>query len=171
MNALPSMSRYGLAVLLISIFSGCATTDYGCKGMPDEPSCLSTTQAYQVTNSAITEVPPENNPSSETTSSAALAPPLQQPVPKIEDPTPIRTPSQVMRIWIAPWEDTDGDLMVSNYVYTELEPRRWMIGKAAPTASSSLIPLQVEQRPPEKRPTVDANDDDSPSSRLGKPLP
>jgi conjugal transfer pilus assembly protein TraV len=77
-------------------------------------------------------------------------PPQRQPVPKIDDPTPIRTPAQVMRIWIAPWEDSDGDLMVSNYVYTELEPRRWMIGKSAPTLSPSLIPLQVEQRPPEK---------------------
>ena len=77
-------------------------------------------------------------------------PPQQQPVPKIDDPTPIRTPAQVMRIWIAPWEDSDGDLMVSNYVFTELEPRRWMIGKSAPTLSPSLIPLQIEQRPPEK---------------------
>ncbi|WNB74059.1 TraV family lipoprotein [Methylomonas koyamae] len=166
-----AISCYGTSVLLITIASGCATTEYGCKGMPDEPSCLSTTQAYQVTNTAITEAPPENNPSSESTSTPALVPPLQQPVPKIEDPTPIRTPSQVMRIWIAPWEDADGDLMVSNYVYTELEPRRWMIGKAAPTASSSLIPLQIEQRPPEKRPTVDVSDEDTPSTRLGNKLP
>lgn len=171
MKSMHPIPLYFICTLLMVLTSGCATTEYGCKGMPDEPSCLSTTQAYQVTNTAITEAPLENSQSSASISSPTLAPPLQQPVPKIEDPTPIRTPSQVMRIWIAPWEDADGDLMVSNYVYTELEPRRWMIGKAAPTASSSLIPLQVEQRPPEKRPTVDANDDDSPSSRLGKPLP
>jgi len=161
---------YFISALLIVLTTGCAT-DYGCKGMPDEPSCLSTTQAYQVTNTAIKEAPPETSQESEPMSKPALAPPLQQPVPKIEDPTPIRTPSQVMRIWIAPWEDAEGDLMVSNYVYTELEPRHWMIGKAAPTAHSSLIPLQVEQRLPEKRPTIDASDDDNPSSRLGKPLP
>jgi conjugal transfer pilus assembly protein TraV len=160
-----------ISLLLMELTTGCATTEYGCKGMPDEPSCLSTTQAYQVTNTAITEAPPQNNPSSESTSTPALVPPLQQPVPKIEDPTPIRTPSQVMRIWIAPWEDADGDLMVSNYVYTELEPRRWMIGKAAPTASASLIPLQVEQRPPDKRSSIDTAEDESPVNRIGKPLP
>ncbi len=171
MKVIYSLFRYGINVLLITIATGFATTDYGCKGMPDEPSCLSTTQAYQVTNTAITEAPAENSPSSESPSTPAIVPPLQQPVPKIEDPTPIRTPSQVMRIWIAPWEDADGDLMVSNYVYTELEPRRWMVGKAAPTSSTSLIPLQVEQRPPEKRPTVDATDEDSPSTRLGNKLP
>ncbi|WP_427551087.1 TraV family lipoprotein [Methylomonas sp. MS20] len=171
MKVIYSLFRYGINVLLITIATGCATTDYGCKGMPDEPSCLSTTQAYQVTNTAITEAPPENNPSWETTSTPAIVPPLQQPMPKIEDPTPIRTPSQVMRIWIAPWEDADGDLMVSNYVYTELEPRRWMIGKAASTASSSLIPLQVEQRPPERRANVDTGDDERPVNGLSKSLP
>jgi conjugal transfer pilus assembly protein TraV len=46
-----------------------------------------------------------------------------------------------------------------------------MIGKAASTASSSLIPLQVEQRPPEKRPSIDANDDDGPATRLDHKLP
>ncbi|WP_445369504.1 TraV family lipoprotein [Methylomonas sp. BW4-1] len=172
MKRIHQFSRYGLSILLITTITiGCATTEYGCKGMPDDPSCLSTTQAYQVTNTAITEAPADNSPSSESPSTPALVPPLQQPVPKIEDPTPIRTPSQVMRIWIAPWEDTEGDLMVSNYVYTELEPRRWMIGKAAPTASASLIPLQVEQRPPEKRSSVDIAEDESPVNRLGKPLP
>jgi len=160
-----------IGLLLMVLTTGCATTDYGCKGMPDEPSCLSTTQAYQVTNTALPEAPPENSQKSEPISKPALATPLQQLVPKIEDPTPIRTPSQVMRIWIAPWEDAEGDLMVSNYVYTELEPRRWMIGKAAPTTNSSLIPLQIEQRPSEKRPTVDTPEDDNPENRLGKQLP
>ena len=170
MKAIRALSRYGISVLLITITAGCAT-EYGCKGMPDEPSCLSTTQAYQVTNTALPETPAENSQGSESVSKPTLVPPLQQPVPKIEDPTPIRTPSQVMRIWIAPWEDADGDLMVSNYVYTDLEPRRWMIGKAAPTANVSLIPLQVEQRPPEKRPSVEANDDDGPTPRLDHKLP
>ncbi|WKJ92204.1 TraV family lipoprotein [Methylomonas montana] len=170
MKRFHQFSIYSLSVLLIAITTGCAT-DYGCKGMPDEPSCLSTTQAYQVTNTALPEAPPENSQELESASTPALAPPLQQPVPKIEDPTPIRTPSQVMRIWIAPWEDAEGDLMVSNYVYTELEPRRWMIGKAAPTASASLIPLQVEQRPAEKRSSVDTADDESQVNRLGNKLP
>jgi conjugal transfer pilus assembly protein TraV len=139
----------GLTVLL-SV--GCAT-QYGCKGMPDDPKCLSTTEAYQVTDKALPETSKSENPKSEAVKAEAIAPfprHARQPVPKIDDPTPIRTPAQVMRIWIAPWEDSDGDLMVSGYVYTELEPRRWMIGKSAPTASPSLIPLQIEQRPSER---------------------
>jgi conjugal transfer pilus assembly protein TraV len=137
-------------VVLLS--TGCAT-QYGCKGMPDDPQCLSTTEAYQVTDKALPEPPkPEPTKIAAVKADAATGFPrhARQPVPKIDDPTPIRTPAQVMRIWIAPWEDSDGDLMVSGYVYTELEPRRWMIGKSAPTVSPSLIPLQIEQRPPER---------------------
>lgn len=86
MKAILAISRYGISVLLITITAGCAT-EYGCKGMPDEPSCLSTTQAYQVTNTALPETPAENSQGSESVSKPTLVPPLQQPVPKIEDPT------------------------------------------------------------------------------------
>jgi conjugal transfer pilus assembly protein TraV len=141
--------------LIVFLSVGCAT-QYGCKGMPDDPKCLSTTEAYQVTDKALPEPSKPETQKIEAVKAVkvgAIAPfprHARQPVPKIEDPTPIRTPAQVMRIWIAPWEDSDGDLMVSGYVYTELEPRRWMIGKSAPTVSTSLIPLQIEQRPPER---------------------
>jgi len=138
-------------VVFLSV--GCAT-QYGCKGMPDDPQCLSTTEAYQVTDKALPEPPKPETHKIEAVkagTAASLTRHTRQPVPKIDDPTPIRTPAQVMRIWIAPWEDSDGDLMVSGYVYTELEPRRWMIGKSAPTVSPSLIPLQIEQRPLERQ--------------------
>ncbi|WP_347987618.1 type IV conjugative transfer system lipoprotein TraV [Methylomonas sp. AM2-LC] len=163
---------YRIPVVLISILaSGCATTEYGCKGMPEDPKCLSTTEAYQLSDKALpdpTKTSEVNvagvNAQTDSAASLSSLPPtpiLQQPVPKIDDPTPIRTPAQVMRIWIAPWEDAEGDLMVSNYVYTEIEPRRWMIGKSAPTISPSLVPLQVEQRPPEKARDLDNSQTDT----------
>lgn len=46
-------------------------------------------------------------------------------------PVPVRTPAEVMRIWIAPWESDDGDLMTPGYLYTEIEPRRWVMGQPA----------------------------------------
>jgi conjugal transfer pilus assembly protein TraV len=142
-----------LFLVLVALLSAGCATQYGCKGMPDDPQCLSTTEAYQVTDKALPEPSkPEASKIEAVKAGGAVSLPRhsRQPVPKIDDPTPIRTPAQVMRIWIAPWEDSDGDLMVSGYVYTELEPRRWMIGKSAPTVSPSLIPLQIEQRPPER---------------------
>ena len=163
---------YRILVVLIGILaSGCATTEYGCKGMPEDPKCLSTTEAYQLSDKALPDPMKMNEvnaagvnaqtDSASSLSSLPLTPILQQPVPKLDDPTPIRTPAQVMRIWIAPWEDAEGDLMVSNYVYTEIEPRRWMIGKSAPTISPSLVPLQVEQRPSEKARDLDNSQADT----------
>lgn len=136
-------------VSLIAILStGCAT-QYGCKGQPNDPVCLSTTEAYQVSDKPLAAPSKTDTHESPPLADAPSAEPTAH--PKIDDPTPIRTPSRVMRVWIAPWEDAEGDLMVSNYVYTELEPRRWMIGKSAPTVSPSLIPLQIEHRQTEPR--------------------
>lgn len=70
--------------------------------------------------------------------------------PRLPDrPVPIRTPAHVMRIWVAPWENTSGDLITTGYVYTEIEPRRWVIGNAETNSNPVLRPLQsVEKNQP-----------------------
>lgn len=66
--------------------------------------------------------------------------------PRLPDrPVPIRTPAHVMRIWFAPWEDTNGDLNTTGYMYTEVEERRWVIGKGDFDSQSTLRPLQTIQ--------------------------
>ena len=77
--------------------------------------------------------------------------------------TPIRTQTEVLRIWIAPYQDIDGDLIDQSYTYVTLNEGRWLIehnqaqiiqefqpaslipmGKAvapkAPASTSSAIP-------------------------------
>jgi hypothetical protein len=64
-----------------------------------------------------------------------------------EDPLARRLPAKVMRIWIAPWEDSRGDLHAPGYLYTEIEPRRWTVGGPAEPERVTLIrPLQMERR-------------------------
>lgn len=58
-----------------------------------------------------------------------------------ERPVPIRTPSQVMRIWVAPFVDEAGDFHAPGFVYTEIEPRRWVLAKEHETASNVFEPL------------------------------
>lgn len=66
--------------------------------------------------------------------------------PQLPDkPVPIRTPAQVMRIWVAPWEDVNGDLITTGFVYTEIEPRRWVITKTEGKGQVMLRPLQQVQ--------------------------
>jgi conjugal transfer pilus assembly protein TraV len=63
------------------------------------------------------------------------------------DAAALRTPAQVLRVWVAPWEDAHGDLHGAAYVYTEVEGRRWLLGEPAPRTTSPLLtPLQVERR-------------------------
>jgi len=136
-----------LSVMLALV--GCASTDYGCKGMPNEPACMSAVDAYKATdksNTTIRSSKGEHAKGEESSVSVSNAEPTRLvPAPKIDDPTPIRTPSKVMRVWIAPWEDSDGDLNLSGYVYTEIEPRRWMVDKA-PTQPQALTQFQVKHR-------------------------
>ena len=68
-------------------------------------------------------------------------------LPRPEGPVPLRLPAQVMRVWIAPWEDSRGDLHAPGYLYTEIEPRRWSLGAPAEPERDTLIrPLQIERR-------------------------
>ena len=53
---------------------------------------------------------------------------------------PIRTPAQVMRIWIAPWIDSKDDLHYPSYLFTEVQPRRWSFGKTEFAGKGMVVP-------------------------------
>lgn len=68
--------------------------------------------------------------------------------PRLPDkPVPIRTPAVVMRIWIAPWVDDNDDLIAPGYVYTEIEPRKWIYSTTANAVDNSKFePLRMTKR-------------------------
>lgn len=41
--------------------------------------------------------------------------------------TPLRTPARILRIWLAPFEDTDMDLHDQKYVYVTIHTGRWVL--------------------------------------------
>ena len=61
-------------------------------------------------------------------------------------PIPIRTPSVVMRILVLPWQDSAGALNVSGYIYTEIEPRRWVIGDEGVNAQENSLTIHSSIR-------------------------
>lgn len=141
-----------LALIPLAILQGCATS-YGCKGHPNDPICQSAMEAYKATEGSKTLNPTAAPKAEAQTVPLAAAPSVQkfsggstEIAPRMDDPTAIRTAPKVLRIWIAPWEDADGDLQAPSYVFTELEPRRWVIGKPNLTSSPRLTPLQVASR-------------------------
>ena len=147
---------------LLLLLGGCATsgkTDFECPATAGG-ACMSANAIYQATNNADAVNAPQPTQDGEQGADHQFAGQERVvevvggpvPTPTIRDPTPIREPARVMRIWIAPWEDLRGNLMVSNYVYTEVETRRWSIGGTAmDNSAAALHPLQVEQRNPPER--------------------
>ncbi|EOC0012247.1 type IV conjugative transfer system lipoprotein TraV [Cronobacter turicensis] len=146
--------------------SGCSSlvggsSEYGCKGMPDSVTCMSVGDVYQLTDgdnykANISEVSRKQiagedvNVKTTAASGNGTGPSVSRgapyvPVPQPSaNPQPIRTPSQVMRVLVDPYESADGDLNVPGYVYTEIEPRRWEVGATRASAVQPVIrPMQA----------------------------
>lgn len=183
-----SMKRAFLAligVVCITALTGCGSlvggsSEYGCKGMPDSVTCMGVTDVYQLTDGdnykqRVSEVSQQQmegkdaDVKQQTAGGNGLRPMISSgapyvPVPQpTANPQPIRTPSQVMRVLVDPYESADGDLNVPGYVYTEIEPRRWEVGASrASTVQPIIRPLQtsVSTQPVAEQPaakTVSSN--------------
>lgn len=156
------MHRYVSALSLVPLLlGGCTAGSFGCKGFPNSPICKSAVQAYKATDVANPKYPMDAEGSDTSPLAAAPSVPETQGVtstlsPKVQDPSAVRTPPKVLRIWIAPWEDSDGDLQAPSYVFTELEPRRWIIGNPSGPSVPTLKPLQVAARKSAQTPNPDA---------------
>jgi|JI10StandDraft_1071094.scaffolds.fasta_scaffold169168_2 conjugal transfer pilus assembly protein TraV len=100
---------------------------------------------------------------------SALPLPLHLPIAQSASPNlplPVLEPAKVMRIWIAPWEDSKKDLHWPSYLFTEIQPRKWSFGKAEFTGSRPVIPhLMVT---PSAQPTLH---DRPESGRVGSVQP
>lgn len=152
--------------------TGCASwvnvgeSDFKCGGKESNEECKSAREVYELThNGEVPDLSPPEEKSKrvsrfsddtelkveEKEETKLSETPEKDPVvdnfvaPRLPDrPVPIRTPAHVMRIWVAPWEDTNGDLITNGYVYTEIEPRRWVIGKPEGRHGDPILrPLQT----------------------------
>ena len=61
---------------------------------------------------------------------------------------PVRTPATVMRVWFAPWVDRKDDLHLGQYVFTEIEPRKWSLGAKEFMGSGVAVPTKQFQNIP-----------------------
>jgi len=137
-------ARRLLAVVLsaVAALSGCASTmsglggerSYACKA-PVGTQCTSVSGVYA--NSihgpvAASVLPkpaktPERAPSAPAGAfGSATAAAFSTPA------TPIRSQPRVLRLWIAPWEDADGDLHEASVVHVLVDTGRWLIERVVP---------------------------------------
>lgn len=125
-----------------TLLGGCASTmsglggegSYACKA-PVGSQCTSVSGVYA---NSIHGQPPASalpKPANEPTSTAAAAtvasastaaPGLGAP------PSGLRSQPRVLRLWIAPWEDADGDLHEASVVHVLVDTGRWLIERVTP---------------------------------------
>jgi conjugal transfer pilus assembly protein TraV len=169
-----------LAPLLVlgATLAGCAsglsgiggTDGYACKA-PAGAQCTSVSGVYANTAQGMPMTPkaPGNkspNPAPALYGAASIAPTAQATSPR----TGMRSSPRVLRLWVAPWEDADGDLHEESLVHVVVDTGRWLIETVRP-APRSLIdgvtpPVPSAQEPAPSRPSTDA-----PQSPTRFPLP
>lgn len=57
--------------------------------------------------------------------------------------TPIRSAPRLLRVWFAPWEDTDGDLHDQSYVYLPVDSGRWLIEHNRRRIQDNYLPVRA----------------------------
>ena len=66
-------------------------------------------------------------------------------------PSPLRSQARLLRLWIKPWEDADGDLWDQGYVYVQVDAGRWQIDHVRQRIRDQYAPLRP---PPAPAPTA-----------------
>jgi len=138
-----------LALVIVGMaISGCATK-YGCP-VPGGVQCRSISEVYSgmKTGRQMDTVPgkKEKERVSPAKSESSV---LESPggVPP-DTATPLRSAPKVLRVWVAPWIDHEGDLHQKGYIYIVVDPGRWAIG----LPGMEPEPAPVIKNTPEPRP-------------------
>ena len=149
-----------LGIVAMTMLGGCAvgSQDFSCPDVPTGMACTSTRDVYDRTEGADVAAEAQSDQDEVASTSGDTANTDQsmngQPQKRRQRQTarapvrqqkqlPIREPSQVMRIWVAPWEDEGGNLHMSGLIYTEIVKRRWSIGVAGAEDSGIAQPLMA----------------------------
>lgn len=62
-------------------------------------------------------------------------------------PGPLRTQARILRLWIKPWEDADGDLYDQGYVYVQVDNGQWQIDHVQRQIRDVYAPLKPPPKP------------------------
>lgn len=123
-----------------------AKTDFGCADLSGGPSCRNISQVYAENNSSSQPLPAE------------LSAAAQDSVGERKDfvtiipAKPWRTPETVLRVWLAPFTDKDGDLHDQRYLYVRLNNGGWDSQSMQSLAASSRVSKPVYPLSSEKEP-------------------
>jgi conjugal transfer pilus assembly protein TraV len=125
-----------LSVIAVTSLAGCgsmsgldAKDKFACAA-PDGVLCESMSGIYanaQQNNLPGQQVNRKGGDGEKSSRSKVAAPQGGVLTKPVQSGTPIRSAPLVLRVWFAPWEDTDGDLHDQSYVYLQVDSGRWLI--------------------------------------------
>lgn len=135
---LSALSAYLLAGCSITGLSG--SSRFACNA-PDGVSCMSVSSVYSASVAG-------------TLANARPAPTTQSPMrpfASTRPPTsgePMRSPPRVLRVWLAPIEDADGDFRDQAYLYITANSGRWNVEHTRSAVRDEFQPLRRAERAP-----------------------
>ena len=142
-------------VLVAGTLSGCTSVmsgiggseRYACKA-PEGVACMSVSGAYA--NSVQRAPPPALY------GAMSIAPARSE--TSTAPASRIRSDPRLLRVWIAPWEDSDGDLHEEAIVHVIVDSGRWLIDHVRPSPRSAIDevapPLAARESPPPAQPSA-----------------
>jgi len=162
-------------IALAAMLTGCASSlsgiggseRYACKA-PEGALCTSVSGVYSnslhgvITDGRTAAKVMTGSPSSYGATGHA-------PIKRGDSPDGLRSSPRVLRLWIAPWEDADGDLHEESVVHVVVDNGRWLIEHVRPAVRARMDRVL----PPTGftgQPTPDKSDNDAPQTPARLPV-
>ena len=146
--------RVLLTVLAVSVaLTGCSPR-FSCKDSVNltDPRCSSVSAMYDTKMRGMPDpLEAEAKKKDRSKDGAAIHPVLASQSPdqgvailrsmSPDSKIPVRVPPKVIRIWLAPWEDADGDLHQPGLIFSEINDKRgrWVFGEKQTSGSQPLL--------------------------------
>jgi len=179
----------GGALGLLVTAAGCVnmsglggSSQYTCAA-PDGVTCDSVSGTYanavernlpsqRRTSGAADRTPPVRPPASAPTApprpQTAASPGSNGSEPLTEAASSLRTQARVLRLWVKPWEDADGDLFDQAHVYVQVDGGRWQVEHVRQRIRNEFAPLRA---PAAATTPVPADSDADAKREVGAPQP
>jgi conjugal transfer pilus assembly protein TraV len=157
------MKAYIAMIAFAALASGCGSfsgldgsSTFACKA-PDGVACTSVSGVYA--NPPVVEkvVPTQSGvsiPADKPDPAKAKAPATPELPPYGQtsffhaipaNGTPLLTPPKVLRIWVAPWKDQDGDLRDQSFLYVMWDRGEWNIQHSQEQILRQYAPVRLRQ--------------------------
>lgn len=148
--------------------SGCATSmsgiggneSYACKA-PEGVLCMSVSGVYaNSSRGPARPAEPSRGKSAAEVPSTYGASPVLSATTTAAPSNAIRSNPRLLRVWVAPWEDSDGDLHEAGYLHVLVDTGRWLVEHVRPAPRSDVDgvappPALPEAAPSKPAPAID----------------